>query len=108
MKTISIASGWTYAVRKKRGTPEFELRRIETRSSASRLDTLEDGTPWEFVTRTRSWQSVRVLAVGPDGHTKGTFEFDGVELVQEHGTLVVRAHYTDARPPLFGPDGSMS
>jgi hypothetical protein len=28
MKTISIASGWTYAVRKKRGAPEFELRRI--------------------------------------------------------------------------------
>jgi len=108
MKTISIASGWTYAVRKKRGTPEFELRRIETRPGARRWDSLEDGTSWEFVTRTDLPGRVRVLAVGSDGHTEGTFEFDGVELAQERGTLVVKAHYTDARPPLYGPDGSMS
>ena len=110
MQTISIASGWTYAVRKKRGVSEFELRRLETRRGSEHngwhSPPLEDGSRWEFVTRTDQRGRVRVLAVNPDGGLRGTFEFDGVELAQERGSLVVKRHFVDSRPPLFGPDGS--
>ena len=106
MKDISIASGWTYAVRKKRSAPEFEMRRLETYRRAGRVDwsgSIEDGTPWEFVTRTNSVGQVRVLSVRPGGGLRPAPEFDGVELASERGTLVVKRRFTDSRPPLFGP-----